>query len=217
MIVYLRLLKESFSFDELYSGTNPYEAIGSAYAFLTYLNKYDNVTFMLTTHFLDLCKRLDTEPKVLNCNMVINTRASEAASKAASAAASEAASAADTSKAASAAGGTSKADASEAASKAASEAASKAASEAASAAGGTSKADASEAASAADASEAASAADASEAASEADTSENYIFEYTYKLQKGISHIKGGVKVLKDLDYPKEIIENTTRIIKELTL
>ena len=46
-------------FDELYSGTNPYEAIGSAYAFLSYLNKFDNVNFVLTTHYLDLCKRLE--------------------------------------------------------------------------------------------------------------------------------------------------------------
>ena len=60
-------------FDELYSGTNPYEAIGSAYSFLKYLNKYDNVSFMLTTHFLDLCKRLDSEEKILNCNMKIDT------------------------------------------------------------------------------------------------------------------------------------------------
>jgi DNA mismatch repair ATPase MutS len=46
---------------------------------------------------------------------------------------------------------------------------------------------------------------------------NNDFKYTYKLQHGISHIKGGVKVLKDLDYPKEIIERTTSIIRELIL
>jgi hypothetical protein len=109
-------------FDELYSGTNPYEAIGSAYAFLTYLNKYKNVKFILTTHFLDLCKRLEgSEENVENYNMKIMNDV------------------------------------------------------------------------------------------------NNDFKYTYKLQHGISHIKGGVKVLKDLDYPKEIIERTTSIIKELII
>jgi len=109
-------------FDELYSGTNPYEAIGSAYAFLTYLNKYKNVKFILTTHFLDLCKRLEaSEENVENYNMKIMNDV------------------------------------------------------------------------------------------------NNDFKYTYKLQHGISHIKGGVKVLKDLDYPKEIIERTTSIIRELII
>ena len=112
-------------FDELYSGTNPYEAIGSAFAFLTYLNKHKNVKFILTTHYLDLCKRLEGSEEsvetVENYNMKIITDV------------------------------------------------------------------------------------------------NNDFKYTYKLQHGISHIKGGVKVLKDLDYPKEIIERTTDTIKELIL
>ena len=29
--------------------------------------------------------------------------------------------------------------------------------------------------------------------------------YTYKIKKGISKVKGGIKVLKDLEYPDEII------------
>ena len=33
------------------------------------------------------------------------------------------------------------------------------------------------------------------------------FNYTYKLIKGISNIKGGIKVLKDMNYPREIIDN----------
>uniref|UniRef100_A0A6C0I2X1 DNA mismatch repair proteins mutS family domain-containing protein n=1 Tax=viral metagenome TaxID=1070528 RepID=A0A6C0I2X1_9ZZZZ len=33
------------------------------------------------------------------------------------------------------------------------------------------------------------------------------FNYTYKLKKGISSLKGGVRVLKDMGYPSEIIEN----------
>ena len=33
------------------------------------------------------------------------------------------------------------------------------------------------------------------------------FEYTYKMKKGISKIKGAIRVLKDMDYPKEIIDS----------
>lgn len=114
-------------FDELYSGTNPYEAIGSAYAYLTFLNKYSNVNFVLTTHFLDLCKRIDKDDKrpddkslIKNYHMRINT----------------------------------------------------------------------------------------------DDADN--FKYTYKLEKGISNIKGGVKVLKDLNYPTEIIESMNKVLKDIT-
>jgi hypothetical protein len=46
-------------FDELYSGTNPKEASKSAYAFLLYLSKYTNVDFILTTHYVKLCKKLE--------------------------------------------------------------------------------------------------------------------------------------------------------------
>ena len=37
---------------------------------------------------------------------------------------------------------------------------------------------------------------------------NVNFEYTYLLSKGISEIKGGLKVLLDMDYPEEIVKNT---------
>ena len=107
-------------FDELYSGTNPYEAIGSAYAYLTFLNKYSNVNFVLTTHFLDLCKRTNNKDEIKNYHMRINT----------------------------------------------------------------------------------------------DDADN--FKYTYKLEKGISNIKGGVKVLKDLNYPTEIIESMNKVLKDIS-
>jgi len=103
-------------FDELYSGTNPYEAIGSAYAFLSYLNKYSNVNFVLTTHYLDLCKRLDKKPGINNYHMEVIEIGED-------------------------------------------------------------------------------------------------FQYTYKLKKNVSTVKGGVKVLRDLDYPLEIINETIAIIK----
>jgi DNA mismatch repair ATPase MutS len=43
------------------------------------------------------------------------------------------------------------------------------------------------------------------------------FKYTYKQEKGISYIKGGIKVLKDLDYPLEIIKNTNATLQELDI
>ena len=104
-------------FDELYSGTNPYEAIGSAYAFLSYLNKFDNVNFVLTTHYLDLCKRLEeTQKGINNYHMEVLTTGDD-------------------------------------------------------------------------------------------------FNYTYKMKRDISTIKGGVKVLRDLDYPKEIIDVANLLVK----
>jgi DNA mismatch repair ATPase MutS len=95
-------------FDELYSGTNPEEAIFSAKGFLQYIIKNDNVTCMLTTHYINLCKKLDKNKKIQNFNMKTIKK-------------------------------------------------------------------------------------------------NDNFEYTYKLIEGISKIKGGLKVLTDMNYPKEIL------------
>ena len=50
-------------FDELYSGTNPYEAISSAYSYLKYINKYSNVRFLLTTHYIKLCNLFEKGKK----------------------------------------------------------------------------------------------------------------------------------------------------------
>ena len=108
-------------FDELYSGTNPYEAIGSAISFLKYLNKYSTVNFMITTHFLEICKRLKDQEEFYNCHMNILSDS------------------------------------------------------------------------------------------------NNKFIYTYKLNSGISNVKGGINVLKDLDYPEEIIQSTIEIIDNLNI
>jgi DNA mismatch repair ATPase MutS len=35
-------------------------------------------------------------------------------------------------------------------------------------------------------------------------------KYTYKLEPGISEVKGGINVLSDMNYPKEIIDNTIK-------
>ncbi len=44
-------------FDELFSGTNPFEATASSYAFLKYINT--RCTFLLTTHFVDVCDKFN--------------------------------------------------------------------------------------------------------------------------------------------------------------
>tara|TARA_B110000858_G_scaffold154411_2_gene176150 strand:+ start:10982 stop:12781 length:1800 start_codon:yes stop_codon:yes gene_type:complete len=56
-------------FDELYSGTNPYEAISSATSYLKYINQYNNVSFVLTTHFMKICNLLKHEKRIENCHM----------------------------------------------------------------------------------------------------------------------------------------------------
>ena len=55
--------------DELYSGTNPTEAGKSAYAFLKYLSKYDHIDFMLTTHYVYVCKKFRKSKKIQNYKM----------------------------------------------------------------------------------------------------------------------------------------------------
>ena len=62
-------------FDELYSGTNPKEAVKSASSFLRYLSKRDNVDFLLTTHYVDVCKKFRKSDKVRNCQMSVKKRA----------------------------------------------------------------------------------------------------------------------------------------------
>ena len=57
-------------FDELYSGTNPYEAVASAYSYLLYIIENNkNFRFMITTHYLDLCKKL--KEKINNRHMEV--------------------------------------------------------------------------------------------------------------------------------------------------
>jgi MutS domain V len=98
-------------FDELYSGTNPEDAIASANAFLKYITKYKNVDFMLTTHFIELCHKLKNDKHIENFHMKTEKIGDD-------------------------------------------------------------------------------------------------FNYIYQLEKGVSDIRGGVKVLDDMNYPKEIIDAT---------
>jgi len=105
-------------FDELYSGTNPYEAIGTAHAYLNFIAKYPNVKFMLTTHYIRLCNLFKNHPTIHNYNMETNITKGNPT-------------------------------------------------------------------------------------------------YTYKIINGISQIKGGVMILKQLNYPETIINNATKIIHKL--
>lgn len=98
-------------FDELYSGTNPEEAVQAGKAFIKYLNTFENVDFILTTHYKKICQTFKKSKHVHNCKMVVNVEKTGS------------------------------------------------------------------------------------------------FEYTYKITKGISDIKGGIQVLKDMDYPDEILKN----------
>jgi len=139
-------------FDELYSGTNPYEAIASAYGYITHLTKQDNVDFMLTTHYIQLCKLFEQQ----------NT--------------------------------SSESDKREKIDKKSTE----------------------------------SNTNTNNENNENNTNNkirnlhmevadrgNYDFKYLYTLRPGISSIKGGIKVLYDLQYPESIVETTRSVLSSL--
>jgi hypothetical protein len=46
-------------FDELFSGTNPRDATKAGYSFLLFLSKFKNVNFILTTHYIDICNKIE--------------------------------------------------------------------------------------------------------------------------------------------------------------
>lgn len=98
-------------FDELYSGTNPEEAVQAGKAFIEYISKHTNVNFILTTHYKQICTSFKKSKHVDNykMNVLVN--------------------------------------------------------------------------------------------------KDGLFDYKYKLVKGISEIKGGIRILKDMEYPQEILEN----------
>ena len=58
------------TFDELYSGTNPEEAEQSATSFMRYITKYKNVSCILTTHFIKVCKKLQKVKNIINYKML---------------------------------------------------------------------------------------------------------------------------------------------------
>lgn len=60
-------------FDELYSGTNPKEAAKSAHSLLKYLSQKPNVRFILTTHYVNVCKKFRKSTLVKNYKMIVDT------------------------------------------------------------------------------------------------------------------------------------------------
>ena len=52
-------------FDELFSGTNPSDAVETANGFMKFINKYHNVRFLITTHYFDLCNN-DNKLNIIN-------------------------------------------------------------------------------------------------------------------------------------------------------
>ena len=59
-------------FDELYSGTNPYEAVSNAYGYLYHIIKNKNVKVILTTHYIELCKLFRKNKNIKNYSMSTN-------------------------------------------------------------------------------------------------------------------------------------------------
>jgi len=58
-------------FDEIYSGTNPEEAVQSAFAVMKYLANKPNVSIMLTTHYVELCEKMKDHPNMINNRMKV--------------------------------------------------------------------------------------------------------------------------------------------------
>ena len=56
-------------FDELYSGTNPDDAVNAAFKYLTYISKM-KCDFIITTHYKELCEKLLNSKDILNKQMI---------------------------------------------------------------------------------------------------------------------------------------------------
>ena len=59
-------------FDELYSGTNPIEAVKCGYAYLCHLSETENIHYVLTTHYTELCKKLKSSSGMTTYRMKVN-------------------------------------------------------------------------------------------------------------------------------------------------
>lgn len=60
-------------FDEIYSGTNPRDAVKCATIYLNALNKHHkNVDYILTTHYTDICEKFDKHKYTCNKKMMVN-------------------------------------------------------------------------------------------------------------------------------------------------
>lgn len=60
-------------FDEIYSGTNPSDAVLCANIYLNGMNEYkENVDYILTTHYIDMCEKFEKNKYVSNKKMMVN-------------------------------------------------------------------------------------------------------------------------------------------------
>jgi hypothetical protein len=59
-------------FDELYSGTNPVEAVKCGYAYLCHLSETENIHYVLTTHYTELCEKLKKSTGLTTYRMKVN-------------------------------------------------------------------------------------------------------------------------------------------------
>lgn len=60
-------------FDEIYSGTNPSDAVLCATIYLNGMNKHKScVDYVLTTHYIDMCEKFKDSEHTLNKKMMVN-------------------------------------------------------------------------------------------------------------------------------------------------
>ena len=45
--------------------------------------------------------------------------------------------------------------------------------------------------------------------------DEYAFKYTYQINRGISNVRGGLKVLFDLNYPEYILAESTKLLETM--
>jgi hypothetical protein len=146
-------------FDELYSGTNPYEAVASAYGYIHHISDMKNVDFMLTTHYIHLCELFE----IPNTLKVESTKKGKRKSKPTTSVSTSA----STSRSSS-----------------------------------TSKTSA--------CTENKNIRNLHMKTSVGESGTDHI--YHYKVENGISKVRGGIKVLVDLKYPESIIQTTKKIL-----
>jgi DNA mismatch repair ATPase MutS len=59
-------------FDELYSGTNPNDAVMCAKIYINDMNEHKKrVDYLITTHYVDLCKSFENDPHLYNMKMKV--------------------------------------------------------------------------------------------------------------------------------------------------
>jgi energy-coupling factor transporter ATP-binding protein EcfA2 len=60
-----------YIFDELFSGTSPTQAEKLIYHYLSFISKFENVDFCITSHHIKACKRLRKNKRIKNYKMIV--------------------------------------------------------------------------------------------------------------------------------------------------